>query len=602
MKKTIAYLGTIGFVASLLVSMAPAVYAAAPNGTLTGTVVTVKVGELKTLPNITVTDAGAEVVAANDVFIRIPAGVNAVFDQTVTAPTMTPSGTITVNAAVTYLNSKTVHIDITADATATNTLLISGLKIIGNTANTGATALDWSVDAVGGGGTYLAGNANTQVTVNGANDVVTPTATLSNNGVSVAGASYTINTTLPAGGVIPPNGIITLTFPANFDVSGATISTTHPGMDGTFAATGIAGQVLTLTRTGGGTNAVAGAIAVTIGTVTNINAINNNYVIGVKTSISTGAAAVLSASVNTAAFQVAPLAIANLSCISSGSGGAVWLRWTAPTGVTAGYEARTSLATITSGNYGTATIFTQAPAWVSGTAGVAQQQLVTGLAPNNVYFFNVEALGANTTNSMIANTVNCTAPASATVSSSATGSTDSTAPTSSVTDPFANQGIVSGGSYTIKGTSSDTGGSSVAKVEISTSGGTAWVVATPETSVGTGYTWSYVWSTPSLGSYTIKTRATDGYGNIEVPSAGTMVTVGTTSTLPSITVTTGTTTGTTPTITTSTAAAATIISAMPYANPVGAAQIEADVNYLQEQLLILLQQLLASLQAQLAGH
>ncbi len=554
--------------------------AAAPVGTLTGTAVTVKVGELKTLPNLTATDSGGEILAANDVFIKIPAGVNAVFDQTVTGVatglTMTPSGTITVNPTITYLDSKTVHIDITANATTTNTLLISGLKIIGNTSNTVAAALTWSVNDVTGGGAYGAGDANTNITVNGSNDVVTPTTTPTNTGVSVAGVSYTVNFTLPTGGVITPNGIITLTFPTSFNVSAATISTTHPGMDGTFAAIGIVGQVLTLTRTGGGTNAVAGQVAVTIDGVTNINVINSNYVIGVATSLSTGASAILSNSVNTAAFQVAPIAITDLSCASSGSAGAVWLRWTSPTGVTAGYEARTSLANITSGNYASATIFTQSPTWVSGTVGAAQQQLVTSLTPNNLYFFNVEALGANTTNSMISNTVYCTVPAGA------RSVIDSTAPTTSVTSPAMNSTVSVNEPLVIKGSSIDIGGSSVQFVEVSLDNGTTWNRADITVAEDGNRLWQYTWARPSAGSQKILVRATDWVGNTETPDVSVSITVATT--VPTTTTTTTTTTG------------------LPYVAPVGATQIQANITYLQGQLVVLLQQLLASLQAQLAGQ
>jgi hypothetical protein len=41
---------------------------------------------------------------------------------------------------------------------------------------------------------------------------------------------------------------------------------------------------------------------------------------------------------------------------------------------------------------------------------------------------------------------------------------------------------------------------------------------------------------------------------------------------------------------------------MPYASPVGATQITANITYLQGQLLTLLQQLVVLLQAQLAGR
>ena len=72
------------------------------------------------------------------------------------------------------------------------------------------------------------------------------------------------------------------------------------------------------------------------------------------------------------------------------------------------------------------------------------------------------------------------------------------------------------GTCTIKGTASDTG-SQIQKVEVSTDGGATWGLATGTTS------WSYVWTIPADGTYTIKSCATDNAGNIETPGSGVTV-------------------------------------------------------------------------------
>jgi len=278
---------------------------------------------------------------------------------------------------------------------------------------------------------------------------------------------------------------------------------------------------------------------------------------------------------------ITPAAIADLSCISSGSAGSVYLRWATPAGATAAYTAKYSLATINSnGTFNAATTFAQT--WATGTVGVTQQQLVTILNPGTLYFFNLKAGGANASVSPISNTVFCTSPTGATGTG---GTSDSSKPVSVITDPIAGGGIKSGTPYTIKGGSSDTGGSSVQTVEISIDGGTTWMNTTAVTSTATGFDWEYVWSTPGVGSYTIQTRATDWVGNVETPGAGTMVTVVTT--LPTFTVQPGgpPSTGTTGTAVTG--------------GTMTTTQIQAQIDTLRAQVLVLLQQLLVILQAQL---
>lgn len=101
----------------------------------------------------------------------------------------------------------------------------------------------------------------------------------------------------------------------------------------------------------------------------------------------------------------------------------------------------------------------------------------------------------------------------------ASQSADHTPPVSAITTR-ANSSFAEGTSVTITGTATDTGGGIVAGVQVSTDGGTTWHQAG-----GTPTAWTYTWTTPAPGAYTIKSRATDDSVNTEMPGAGIAVTV-----------------------------------------------------------------------------
>ena len=109
-----------------------------------------------------------------------------------------------------------------------------------------------------------------------------------------------------------------------------------------------------------------------------------------------------------------------------------------------------------------------------------------------------------------------------------TGSTiDNIRPTSNIDNLTASSTITVGQSYTITGISADTGGSNVKSVEISFNNGTNWSETTPLIAQNNGYTWKYIWSNISAGVYSLKTRATDWIGNVEIPNTGIVLTVNT---------------------------------------------------------------------------
>lgn len=270
---------------------------------------------------------------------------------------------------------------------------------------------------------------------------------------------------------------------------------------------------------------------------------------------------------------ISPAAISNLACFPSGQAGAVWLTWTVPAGTSNGYEVKYQQGN--SITYNSATTFSQT--WASGTVGTTKQELVTGLNPNTQYTFAMKAKGGDSTISDQSNAVTCYAPSSSSILR------DTTAPTSYITDPGHQSTILAGAPYTIKGTASDTGGSSLQKVEVSLDGGTTWFNATISSEdTGTNRIWQYVWQNPIVGTYTIKSRAYDWVGNIETPSSGITVTVATT--LPKQPIATST-----PTTTES----------QPQPPLTTAEAIRAQIVTLQMKLIELLQQLLALLRARL---
>lgn len=97
---------------------------------------------------------------------------------------------------------------------------------------------------------------------------------------------------------------------------------------------------------------------------------------------------------------------------------------------------------------------------------------------------------------------------------------DTSRPGSTIVSPFSGQ-IVRGPVVAITGTATDTY-SSVALVEVSANGGASWAAATLATG---GATWSYQWTAPNDGPFTLQSRATDRAGNVEVPGAGISVQV-----------------------------------------------------------------------------
>jgi len=102
----------------------------------------------------------------------------------------------------------------------------------------------------------------------------------------------------------------------------------------------------------------------------------------------------------------------------------------------------------------------------------------------------------------------------------ATASTDTTPPASAITSPSGGAVVASGSTISISGTANDTGGGVVGAVEVSVDGGATWHPANGRAN------WTYTWTPAGSGNATISSRAADDSGNVETPSAGVTVTIG----------------------------------------------------------------------------
>jgi hypothetical protein len=140
---------------------------------------------------------------------------------------------------------------------------------------------------------------------------------------------------------------------------------------------------------------------------------------------------------------------------------------------------------------------------------------------------------------------------------------DPYAPESAVTNPINNQ-TITGCSYTISGTAHDYY-SGIQRVEVSTDNGGSWQTATGTT------TWTYEWTIPGNGPYTIQARAVDVAGNVQTLITGVPVTVSGCSTGATATVPQPTNTAVVPTSTavqpTSTAVVPTNTAIVPTSTP-----------------------------------
>ena len=93
-----------------------------------------------------------------------------------------------------------------------------------------------------------------------------------------------------------------------------------------------------------------------------------------------------------------------------------------------------------------------------------------------------------------------------------------TLPTSRITFPIEGRVVLIGTTITITGLARDSGGGTVARVDVSVDDGVTWSAATGTTA------WSYNWTPVTPGPVTIRSRAVDDSGNQQDPPAAVAVT------------------------------------------------------------------------------
>ncbi len=224
------------------------------------------------LPDITLTDVGGDDFTNNPETLRVlinPTNYSAVvLDDTVVAGSLSlGAGTCgyTTIDSVTYAGDSTYADVVVSGGTCAapgQTIILQGLKVetIYAQAAPGANPLILVDNVTTSSGTP-------QVTTD-VIDLAVLVGDLTSTNVepgSLALGSETANTvTFTTTAEIPADGLIVVTYPAGFDVSGAVNGTNLTGIDGTLTV-GVSGQDLTFTR-GGGATAYTGAVSFTIDT------------------------------------------------------------------------------------------------------------------------------------------------------------------------------------------------------------------------------------------------------------------------------------------------------------------------------------------------
>ncbi|MDD4931781.1 MAG: Ig-like domain-containing protein [Candidatus Colwellbacteria bacterium] len=462
-------------------------------------------------------------------------------------------------------------------------------------AGTNATAVDTFAAATGSNGLWVAGAGGTTKTI--AHAPAAPTAsTLAGLKTSLIGAGAMIEgVTIGASGVLSAGTAVITQTPGVADAAGNLYIT------GTATViAGVANEITITAKDDAANRALAytGAKSLTFGGAavlgactpavegTNVGSatsvtFTNGVTSGTNATLTTcksedvtltatdGAA---TSAGHTLAITVNPATISTLTCLSGGQAGAINLNWAAPAGVSNGYEVKYYSDPINASNYASGSTYVQA--WASGTVAAAQAQVATGFNSGTRYHFAIKALGLNSNESAVSNTISCVAPPVGGSSAYA----DSQAPTSRITSPAANGTAPSGVALVIKGTAKDNGTSSVQKVEVSVDGGLTWALATVTSSDISNLIWEFTWTNPSAGEKTIMVRSTDWVNNVEIPISQ------------KITITSGTV------VTTPSGVAAPGLQTAP-----GIQDRAAQIKSLQQQLITLLQQLLNQLIAQLAA-
>jgi len=496
MKKIVLILGILVLIFTLALLFTPSVKAA-------GTVTSATGGETISADNVaTVTyttligptltcGATGDIANGSTITITAPSGFN--FSTTANSVTAAPTNEINLGggagASVTLTpTNTTITISVTTGNTTTAgaSITMSGIQVI-PTAGCPLASGELSV-------TFSAGSFG--------NDPTSGTLT------QVPGAVNKLLITLP--GQTGPDSCVGPTGTPTAQVAGTAFNITSlTATDQYFNTTTTYKGTKTIAYSGPGTCGVSPSYTTAVSFTDGVSTtLATTLVLAQVTTITATEGG--SYGVASSNLTVNPAAITNLTAVGL-SPGVVRLAWSVPAGCPTGYVVKYSTSDIdTQDKFNAASTFSQS--W-AGTATVGD---VSGLVGGWNYYFAMEATGLDATQAALSNRPSTIAPAVI---------PDSIAPISSITLPLSGATIEAGKSYTITGTSSDTGGSSVKEVKLSLDAGLTWLAVTSKTAVGAGFTWEYVWANPVAGSYNLKTRAVDWIGNVETPGPGITITV-----------------------------------------------------------------------------
>ena len=176
-----------------------------------------------TMSAITITDATvASITAANDIRIRIPAGLNMTWDPTVTTATITGGASGKVSTTVSYANGNLdLVLNVTTDFLASDQIIVSGLRFTNFTATSPATSL--GLITAGGAGAVIATDSRTKT-------IVAPTISSTANQTFVVGGVSTAMSAIAITDAVAPTitaaSDIRIRIPASFNMIWNTSLTT----------------------------------------------------------------------------------------------------------------------------------------------------------------------------------------------------------------------------------------------------------------------------------------------------------------------------------------------------------------------------------------
>jgi len=301
---------------------------------LTGTPLSIPAGTTTDVPTLTFT-VGSATAITNSIWIDIvQVSIDAAWDSTVTAPVFGGSEAAKIAGTVSYGDSDTtLKMTVNSALAVGGTLTISGLKVIGGSTLTETPRVLAFQDDAPEVPSYTDADTTTRMQIVSATGTATsPSVTIDVPHVSIrTNASFAFTTQ----NAIPATGKIKFTFPSTVNVGEAS-TVTCSTMDGAFAKS-VSGQVVTITRSGGSSQAAAAENCTISNVIPIVTGSSGNFT--VQTTNSGDTAIDTSASfpgpefhpASTSTHLAAPSPVTGVTILGEGDGTSVRFCWTNPT-------------------------------------------------------------------------------------------------------------------------------------------------------------------------------------------------------------------------------------------------------------------------------